>query len=153
MHRPKPHIRVQLEKDILDGFSRLQQVQPFIHINPTIDKIPNLKKIRILEDRYTQIEKDNRLLLEKITNIMKSETSRVGKPKRVSSFEFRKKSEQQQIRKENELLLSKISHKKSSYSKNHFDKEWNKTKQYFMNLGGLRSLSQKQKQFNYSFLY
>lgn len=41
------------------------------------------------------------------------------------------------------MLLSKISNKKSSYSKNHFDKEWNKTKQYFINLGGLRSLSSK----------
>ncbi|CAD8206631.1 unnamed protein product [Paramecium pentaurelia] len=153
MHRPKPHIRVQQEKDILDGFSRLQQVQPLIQINPTVDKIPNMKKIRLLEDRYTQIEKDNRLLLEKITNIMKSETTRVGRPKRASSFECRKKSEQQQIRKENQMLLSKISNKKSYYSKNHFDKEWNKTKQYFMNLGGLRSLSQKQKEFNHSFYY
>ncbi|CAD8084864.1 unnamed protein product [Paramecium primaurelia] len=153
MHRPKPHIRVQQEKDILDGFSRLQQVQPLIQINPTVDKIPNMKKIRLLEDRYTQIEKDNRLLLEKITNIMKSETTRIGRPKRVSSFECRKKSEQQQIRKENQMLLSKISNKKSYYSKNNFDKEWNKTKQYFMNLGGLRSLSQKQKEFNHSFYY
>ncbi|CAK57893.1 unnamed protein product (macronuclear) [Paramecium tetraurelia] len=153
MHRPKPHIRVQQEKDILDGFSRLQQVQPLIQINPTVDKVPNMKKIRLLEDRYTQIEKDNRLLLEKITNIMKSETSRVRRPKRVSSFECRKKSEQQQIRRENQILLSKISNKKSYYSKNHFDKEWNKTKQYFINLGGLRSLSQKQKEFNQSFFY
>ncbi|CAD8110952.1 unnamed protein product [Paramecium primaurelia] len=153
MHRPKPHIRVQQEKDILDGFSRLQQVQPLIQINPTVDKIPNLKKIQILEDRYIQIEKDNRLLLEKITNIMKSETTRVGRQKRISSFECRKKSEQRQIQRENQMLLSKISNKKSSYSKNHFDKEWNKTKQYFMNLGGLRSLSSKQKQFNYSFYY
>lgn len=54
-----------------------------------------MKKVQILEDRYTQIEKDNRLLLEKITNIMNSTNTKLDKPKRISSLNSRKKTEQE----------------------------------------------------------
>lgn len=53
MHRPKPHIRVMQEKEILDGYSRLRNIGPKISITPAIDRIPNMKKVQILEDRYT----------------------------------------------------------------------------------------------------
>lgn len=52
-----------------------------------------MKKVYILEDRYTQIEKDNRLLLEKITNIMNSTNIKYDKRKRISSLNQRKKCE------------------------------------------------------------
>ncbi|CAK76697.1 unnamed protein product (macronuclear) [Paramecium tetraurelia] len=145
MHRPKPHIRVMQEKEMLDGYSRLQQIGPLITIPRTVDRIPNMKKVQILEDRYTQIEKDNRLLLEKITNIMNSTNIKLDKPKRISSLNTRKKTEQEQIRRDNLILFKHITTKKSSYSKQQYDKEWNQTKQYFYNLSGLRPSTQKNK--------
>lgn len=37
-----------------------------------------LKKEQLLEDRFTEIERENRLLLEKMSNIMISEKNSVG---------------------------------------------------------------------------
>jgi hypothetical protein len=36
----------------------------------------NKKKLQIMEDRYTEIERENRILLEKITNIMQTSTTK-----------------------------------------------------------------------------
>lgn len=35
----------------------------------------NLKKEQMMEDRYTEIDRDNRILLKKMTEIMKQQTT------------------------------------------------------------------------------
>ncbi|CAD8175598.1 unnamed protein product [Paramecium octaurelia] len=145
MHRPKPHIRVMQEKEMLDGYSRLQQIGPYITIPRTVERIPNMKKVYILEERYTQIEKDNRLLFQKITNIMNNKSINFDKPKRISSLNSRKRNELEQIRKDNLILFRNITTKKSQYSKQQYDRDWSQTKQYFYNLTGQRPSTQKNK--------
>ncbi|CAK80781.1 unnamed protein product (macronuclear) [Paramecium tetraurelia] len=145
MHRPKPHIRVMQEKEMLDGYSRLQQIGPYITIPRTVERIPNMKKVYILEERYTQIEKDNRLLFQKITNIMNNKNINFNKPKRISSLNSRKRNELEQIRRDNLILFRNITTKKSQYSKQQYDRDWSQTKQYYYNLTGQRPSTHKNK--------
>lgn len=42
--RPKPHVRTMIEKEILDGFSRLQSVGPSLTITPRYTKLMDFKR-------------------------------------------------------------------------------------------------------------
>lgn len=89
------------------------------------------KKLQILEDRYTQIEKDNRLLLERIMNIMQSRSSKKESGSRPKSLNIGKRMRaQENIIRENLQLLKRINDRKSDYSKERIDRQWKQNTKY-----------------------
>ncbi|KAM3137048.1 hypothetical protein pb186bvf_010776 [Paramecium bursaria] len=132
--RPKPHVRTMIEKEILDGFSRLQSVGPSLTITPRYTKLMDFKRQRQLEDKYTQIEKENLLLLEKMTTIMKRDRNQFQTHQIRLSSQYKKRQEEIKIQKQNKMLLNRINASKSEYQKRSHDQSYIQNRQYAWNL-------------------
>lgn len=76
--------------------------------------IRNAKKDAMLERRYTEIERENRILLEKMSNIMQTHKPSLYNPNRVEKAslnrEYRKK-ELMKITVENQAILRRLQDK------------------------------------------
>ncbi|OMJ73309.1 hypothetical protein SteCoe_28023 [Stentor coeruleus] len=82
----------------------------------------NKKREQIKEDRYTEIERENRILLEKIHIIMCSKASKKTPIKMNHSLNFSQRArKQRQISIDNLSLLKRLQSKKSMYSYGKFD--------------------------------
>mmetsp|Transcript_25772 Transcript_25772/g.35889 ORF Transcript_25772/g.35889 Transcript_25772/m.35889 type:complete len:400 (+) Transcript_25772:318-1517(+) len=76
------------------------------------------KKEQLMEERYTQIERENRILLQKMSHIMTHNTiDNVNKTKPRSMNAGIRRREQERIQQENHALLKRIQNKKGSLSK------------------------------------
>lgn len=89
-------------------------------------------------DRFTEIEKSNRLLLERITDIQsnkrKPESAPRSNPYRKSlNISFRKR-EISKITSENYALLKRLQEKKSYYDASQLKKEYRRTKKLLCNI-------------------
>ena len=116
-------------------------------IKPTIDnKMPktmqktgasksNAKKQQLLEDRYAQIERDNRILLEKMSNIMRSKKGGIdtenphAKYSRSLNRESRRK-DLQKITRENQRILNAIQSSEPFYSHVKWEQEARQNREY-----------------------
>lgn len=95
----------------------------------------NKKKQQLQEEKITEIERDNRLLLEKLTHIMKD-------PKQLTQKEFRVRSLNRDHRKrelvkitiENQGILRRIQDKKSSYNRQEWMESRKKAENYLKNI-------------------
>lgn len=95
----------------------------------------NGKKQMLLEDKFTEIERENRLLLEKITTTMNKRAGE-GERERMNkslNSNFRKK-QLQNIEIENARLLKRLQEKKSDYDTGKLKEEWKKQKAVIKNI-------------------
>lgn len=137
---------------------KMLQMKPFVDANPpnTFGLVNNRKKKeQQMEDRFTEIERENRILLEKITSIMQKNNRILYKDYKIlkrtkidnymgkSSGNFYKKpSLNQNIRKrdlmkiamENQEILKRIENKKSSYNIKLWQKNRELSEKYLANI-------------------
>lgn len=74
------------------------------------------KKEQMVEERFTEIERENRLLLEKMSQIMVSKSSKSGtQPKKSLNKEIRRR-QLVQITSENQALLKRLQDKQPNYN-------------------------------------
>lgn len=92
-----------------------------------------LKKLQVEEERLAVIDKDNRILLSKMADIMKT----TGRIENRNDYEYRSLNREKRLReilqvtKENERILKGISSKKPEYDHTKWDRDW-ATNQQFM---------------------
>lgn len=116
------------------------------NIKPSIDnKAPktmrnshmkaNAKKQQLLEDRYAQIERDNRILLEKMSTIMRAKKGGIDmenphvKYSRSLNRESRRR-ELQKITMENQRILNAIQSSEPFYSHVKWEQEARRNQEY-----------------------
>ena len=97
----------------------------------------NLKKQQLKEERITEIERENRILLEKLTTIMKDQKPFVAVPKETRSRSLNKEFRKRELLKitfENQGILRRIQEQKPCY--NHFEWAQNhkQTEHYLKNI-------------------
>ncbi|XP_060091072.1 uncharacterized protein CFAP97D2 [Heteronotia binoei] len=91
-----------------------------------------LKKLKLENDRLSVIKRDNQLLLEKMSYIMRTK----GRIDNRNDYEAkslnRRKREQELLRmtKENHAILEKIINCKSHYKVQKWDEDWQKAEEY-----------------------
>lgn len=86
---------------------RTQHSQPY---KPNIT-MRNAKKDAMLERRYTEIERENRILLEKMSNIMQKNKPGLYNPNRVEKASLnrvQRKNELMKITVENQAILQRL---------------------------------------------
>jgi len=113
------------ERKLSEVKSRLRSVSPpkFRHV------VKNLKREQRQEERYTEIERENRILLEKMSNIMSHRqnnsflnNSRSSSVKRSLNRNQRKK-EMTKITNENQALLRRLQDRKPVYNVHRWESE------------------------------
>lgn len=89
------------------------------------------------EDKFTEIERENRLLLEKITHNMNKRVAKEEPPRERMNkslhSSFRKK-QLQNIEVENARLLKRLQEKKSDYQAQRLNEDWKKQKAVIRNI-------------------
>ena len=97
----------------------------------------NLKREQLIEDSYTDIDRANRILLQKMSDIIRKPPASVGgpcgvKPSRSLNHDSRRK-ELKRITDENQSILRRIQHAQSSYDRVRWEQEFRKTRMYLKN--------------------
>mmetsp|Transcript_54437 Transcript_54437/g.127070 ORF Transcript_54437/g.127070 Transcript_54437/m.127070 type:complete len:313 (+) Transcript_54437:137-1075(+) len=119
---------------------RLRRVKPVVDVTGPrgVDHIHNnLKKERLLEERYQEIDLENKQLLRKMSEIMHKQSSYVkvnkttARPKTLN-FTGRKK-ELLEITKENQRLLKSIQTAQPVYSAARWDADWQRSERLLKN--------------------
>lgn len=145
MYRGTPYVnrhikRREQERSMDYHANNLSRVRPLTH---TLDggevSINNKKGEMQKEARFTEIERENRILLEKISGIM-------GKPKRPPAQQnsqpringslnssFRRR-QMQSIEIENAKLLKRLQERKANYETEKFRQSWRKQKSVIKNM-------------------
>ncbi len=118
--------------------NKLNEVKPSINRQPppSFNHLKsNKKKNQLYEAKLTEIERENRILLEKLTNIMKAPTklSTLEKQPRSLNREIRKK-ELVKITIENQAILRRLKDQKSMYDHNSWLNERKKHETYLRNI-------------------
>ncbi|EDV21223.1 uncharacterized protein TRIADDRAFT_60218 [Trichoplax adhaerens] len=95
-----------------------------------------LKKIQTEEERLAEIEKDNRLLLEKMSGIMRTR----GRIDNVNSYDhkslnkIKRQRDMLRVTSENQQILKRISAKEPHYKHQAWDDDWRKNQQFMENI-------------------
>ena len=97
--------------------------------------IRKAKKEQLLEDHYTEIERENRLLLEKMSSIMQGKPTPRTRPERKRSLnqDFRRR-ELVKITQENQALLRRLQGRTSAYSTYRWETDRKKTERLLRNI-------------------
>lgn len=91
-----------------------------------------LKKLQLEEERLATIERDNRILLEKMSYIMRTR----GRVDNRNNYEYkslnREKRQRELLRvtKENQAILQRVMARKPEYSAQKWQKEWEDNQQF-----------------------
>ncbi|CAM9739163.1 unnamed protein product [Phaeothamnion confervicola] len=99
----------------------------------------NAKKQQLMEDRYAQIERDNRILLEKMSSIMRDNAGGVDNRNDTAKYakslnrEHRKR-ELQKITKENQRILHAIQSSEPVYDHVKWEEEARRHEEYMRNI-------------------
>jgi E3 ubiquitin-protein ligase TRIP12 len=97
----------------------------------------NLKKEQMKEERYAEIERENRILLEKMSHIMQNETLDNKNQSIVYSHSLNKglrKRELQKITSENQAILRRIQMREPTYDHVQWEEEAKKNERYAANI-------------------
>lgn len=91
-----------------------------------------LKKLQKEEERMTEIDRENRILLEKMTKRMKTdgELSRPNKYRVKSLNEPRRNRIEARIQEENKEMVKRIGETKSVYNRDDLEKDWKRSREY-----------------------
>lgn len=116
----KKVIKQREDDKLLEGhLQRIRNARPSTSAWPT--DLPRAlnprKKNMLIEDKYTEIERENRILLEKITTTMNKRAQSVSERERNNKSlhgSFRKR-QLENIEIENARLLKRLQEKKSDY--------------------------------------
>uniref|UniRef100_A0A0B6ZSX7 Cilia- and flagella-associated protein 97 n=1 Tax=Arion vulgaris TaxID=1028688 RepID=A0A0B6ZSX7_9EUPU len=95
-----------------------------------------LKKLQLEEERLSNIERDNRLLLEKMSYIMRRE-NHIGNRNTHSYKSLNREKRQREllrVTKENQLILYRINMRKPEYSHQRWQLEWEKNQKFMDNI-------------------
>ncbi|CAG5116833.1 unnamed protein product [Candidula unifasciata] len=95
-----------------------------------------LKKLQLEEERLSTIERDNRLLLEKMSYIMRTRgrvDNRNNYMNKSLNLEKRKR-ELLRVTKENQLILYRINMRKPEYNHQKWQLEWEKNQKFMDNI-------------------
>ncbi|KAJ1471254.1 KIAA1430-like protein-domain-containing protein [Baffinella frigidus] len=121
---------------------RLKQMKPAIDNKPPpkyVHLVQNLKKQQMDEERYSQIERDNYLLLDKMSYIMTHpqllDEKYMGPPVTFGKSlnkEYRKR-ELMRITEENLQILRRIQHKEPYYNHLEWEEESRRAEEYLRN--------------------
>jgi len=106
-----------------------QAPQTFTHLKS------NKKKIQVHEDKLTEMERQNRILLDKLTHIMKhnnNDGNHNNGPKSLNR-DLRKR-ELVKITIENQALLKRLQDKKATYDRNMWENDRKKHELYLKNI-------------------
>jgi len=101
------------------------------------EQVRTAAKEAVAERKYTEIERENRILLEKMSNIMQDPKPKLYNPKRfeVASLNRNKrKRELVKITIENQAILKRLQEKAPTYSVNKWNEEYKKNEQFKHNL-------------------
>ena len=97
----------------------------------------NLKREQMMEERFATIEKENRILLEKMSSIMqKSWIDNDGEslPKPRSLQKTQRKFELQRITRENDFILKRIQQREPTYSAAEWERDRKVNERYVRNI-------------------
>jgi hypothetical protein len=120
----------------------------YIHLKVN-KKREQLKEGNNYSDRYTEIERENRILLEKIHIIMSSKASKKNPPKMNRSLNFSQRArKQRQISIDNLSLLKRLQSKRSMYSYGKFDNIFKGQKKNYAYDGGRLSNNSYNEDYN-----
>lgn len=93
------------------------------------------KKEQLLEDRFTEIERENRILLEKMSHIVNSRHQRSSSSNQKKSLNVQaRKRQNMQIVLENQALLKRLQDKQPSYSVYKWEEERKSTEKRLQNI-------------------
>eukprot|EP00164_Ancoracysta_twista_P001578 GFYU01002067.1.p1 GENE.GFYU01002067.1~~GFYU01002067.1.p1 ORF type:complete len:225 (-),score=32.01 GFYU01002067.1:524-1198(-) len=132
---------------------RLNSMKPAIDNKPPTKYthlVQNLKKAQLEEERYSEIERENRILLEKMSTIMQQTHfhARSGSAQAPRSLnkEYRKR-ELMRITSENQAILKRIQHKEPYYNHLQWEEDRKQNEVYLsmicnypVSLGGRRGI-------------
>ncbi|XP_075257698.1 sperm axonemal maintenance protein CFAP97D1-like isoform X4 [Convolutriloba macropyga] len=122
----------------------LDTKQPRVYIHQHL----KLKKLQIEEERLATIERDNRLLLERIAKIMRTtgsiDNNNMDREMKSLSIE-RRQRELLRITQENKRILSQIMARKtkSDYSRTNWEPKWKKEEYYMAQLSRFQPVTRK----------
>lgn len=116
-----------------------------IEVKPEIDSTPpvtfmhlhlKLKKLQLEEERLATIERDNRILLEKMSHTMRNkgqlDNINTAIPKSLSKG--RRERELLRITRENMNMLKRIAYKKPAISREQHEKDWKENYHFMGNI-------------------
>ncbi|KAM6341355.1 uncharacterized protein CFAP97D2 [Podargus strigoides] len=134
---------------------RIQTAKPIVDTSaPAIYSHLQLKlgKLKLEEDRRSIIEKDNRLLLERISYIMrtKGQIDNKNDYKAKSLNGEKQKQELQRVNQENRAILDRITKAQPHYQVQRWHEEWQRAEKYMANIARYprrRCKSQRRKGF------
>lgn len=104
--------------------------RPYAHKHPSLLAAKRAKREVIAEERYTEIERENRILLEKMSNIMQKQKPSLYRPPETqvmmkrSLNRNRRKIEFEKITLENDKILKRLQKKTATYSVERWDKDF-----------------------------
>lgn len=127
------------EKHFSDHRRAVTGVKPEIDTTPPVTFMHlhlKLKKLQLEEERLATIERDNRILLEKMSHTMRNkgqlDNINTAVPKSLSKG--RRERELVRIAKENMNMLARISNKRPAISREAHEKEWKENLQFMSNI-------------------
>jgi hypothetical protein len=129
--------RIEKEKCLQNHRNNLRNVRPSTGMAEPTDNYLTLnskKKEMQNENKFTEIERENRLLLNKITHIMDKKRSSSEMKGSGSLNSTLRRRQFQSIEVENAKMLKRLQERKSDYELHKFKKEWRKTKAVIKNI-------------------
>lgn len=142
MHRALPVSNKILSKKWEENNHRihsekLKNIQPRIKSTkpPKFEHLKfKAKKEQLMEDRYTEIERENRILLEKMSSIVNKKKSREQVMEHKSLNKYNRKEEMRRITVENHALLKRLQEKSPCYNSLQWEEDRKKTEKRLQNM-------------------
>jgi len=107
--------------------------EPFRHNNA----VRQAKKEADQERKYTEIERENKILLEKMSNIMLDSKPKLYNPKRFEVGSLNREKRKRDLVKitvENQAILKRLQEKQPTYSVNKWDEEFKRNQELKFNI-------------------
>nr|XP_002121190.1 uncharacterized protein CFAP97D1-like [Ciona intestinalis] len=119
--------RVRSAKSMVD--TRAPQTYVHMHLK--------LKKLQLEEEKMSTIERDNRILLEKMSLVMRTR----GRVDNKNDYEYRslnrekRQKELLRVTRENQHILARITMREPDYSHRKWEQEWQQAEKLMNNIG------------------
>ncbi|XP_002121190.2 sperm axonemal maintenance protein CFAP97D1-like [Ciona intestinalis] len=119
--------RVRSAKSMVD--TRAPQTYVHMHLK--------LKKLQLEEEKMSTIERDNRILLEKMSLVMRTR----GRVDNKNDYEYRslnrekRQKELLRVTRENQHILARITMREPDYSHRKWEQEWQEAEKLMNNIG------------------
>nr|XP_021147233.1 uncharacterized protein LOC102093129 isoform X2 [Columba livia]XP_021147235.1 uncharacterized protein LOC102093129 isoform X2 [Columba livia] len=156
-HTNQTRAREESAKIGSKGEKKIQAAKPSVDTSsPAIYSHLHLKlgKLKLEEDRHSAIERENRVLLEKISRIVrtKGQIDNKNDYKAKSLNAEKRKQEQRRVSQENRVILDRITKAQPHYQVQRWHEDWQRAEKYMASIaryprGQCKSHSLKEEQF------